>query len=293
MTDLHHNYEVAKLTRYHMFTDIIHDLFSTRLSVVIPRQMIRLPLLFGRSGGGRIGRRSIIETQELRGRVSGALKLILPFHHDVPGALSSEQKAWCGEHLSRSRAGVSPSGSIGARLFGRETIWDGRDAIHRYAWAAQRGARRWPTRHRLRGAARHLRSEMVMKPVLPFFIASLLVSVSGAEAFGPPGTSVAINITTTTQLVSPSGSTQIFVTAWDVLANLTGSLSLVYGTTIRTPCDTGTVALTGNYHLVAQSGLSRDGGIQPLYVVPAGNALCAVTSAGAVSFAGSLSYTQY
>jgi hypothetical protein len=293
MTDLHHNDEVAKRTQYHMFTALIHGLFSTRLSVVIPCQIIKLRLLFGQSGGGRIGRRSRAETPDLTGRVSAALKMILRFHHDAPGALSGEQKAWCGEHLSRSTAGVSPSGSIGARLFGRETIWDVRDAIHRYAYAAHRGARRWPNHHRLRGAARHLRSGMVMKPVLPFFIASSLVSVSGAEAFGPPGTSVAINIMATTQLVSPSGSTQIYVTAWDVLANLTGSISLVYGTTSRTPCDTGTVALTGNYYLVAQSGLSRDGGIQPLYVVPAGNALCAVTSAGSVSFAGSLSYTQY
>jgi hypothetical protein len=133
-----------------------------------------------------------------------------------------------------------------------------------------------------------------MKQTLPIFIAALLLSVSGAEAFGPSGTSVAINITTTpTQLVSPSGSTQIYVTAWDVLANTGGNFSLVYGTTVRTPCDTGTVALTGTYNLMAQGGLSRDGGIQPLYVIPAGNTLCAVTSGGSVSFAGSLSYTQY
>lgn len=133
-----------------------------------------------------------------------------------------------------------------------------------------------------------------MKRVLTIFVAALLFSTQGVRAFGPSGSSVAINITTApTQLVLPVGSTQIYVTAWDVLANTAGTFSLVYGTTTKTPCDTGTVALTGTYNLAAQSGLSRDGGIQPLYVVPSGNALCAMTSGTSVSFAGSLSYTQY
>jgi hypothetical protein len=137
-----------------------------------------------------------------------------------------------------------------------------------------------------------------MKQVLPIFIASLLVSIPEAKAFGPSGTSVAISITTSaTQLVPPSGSTQIYVTAWDVRANTAGNFSLVYGTTTSTPCDTGTVAITGTYNFGAQSSLSRDGGVQPLYVIPPGNALCAVTSgaptSASVSMAGSLSYTQY
>lgn len=137
-----------------------------------------------------------------------------------------------------------------------------------------------------------------MKQVLPLFIGSSLGLVSGAEAFGPSGTSVAISISTaSTQLVPPSGSTQIYVTAWDLRANTAGNFSLVYGRTTSTPCDTGTVALTGTYNFGSQSGLSREGGVQPLFVIPPGNALCAVTSgapAGAnVSFAGSLSYTQF
>ncbi|MGC2783859.1 MAG: hypothetical protein WA397_08515 [Roseiarcus sp.] len=137
-----------------------------------------------------------------------------------------------------------------------------------------------------------------MKLVLPIFIASLIVSTLGVRAFGPSGTSVAISITTnSTQLVAPSASTQIYVTAWDVRANTAGNFSLVYGTTTSTPCDTGTVALTGTYNFASQSSLSRDGGVQPLYVIPSGNALCAVTSgapaSASVSMAGSLSYTQY
>jgi hypothetical protein len=132
-----------------------------------------------------------------------------------------------------------------------------------------------------------------MKQILPIFVASLLILIPGARAFGPSGTSVPINITTSSsQLVLPSGSTQIYVTAWDVLANTAGSFSLVYGTTTRGPCDTGTTPITGTYNFAAQSGLSRDGGAQPLYVIPPGNSLCAVTS-GAATFAGSLSYTQF
>jgi hypothetical protein len=137
-----------------------------------------------------------------------------------------------------------------------------------------------------------------MKQVLPIIIASMLISIPGARAFGPSGKSVAISITTTaTLLVPPSGSTQIYVTALDLRANMAGNFSLVYGSTTSTPCDTGTLAITGTYNFEAQSDLSRNGGAQPLYVIPPGNALCAMTSgapAGAtVSMAGSLSYTQF
>jgi hypothetical protein len=137
-----------------------------------------------------------------------------------------------------------------------------------------------------------------MKQVLPILIASMLISIQGARAFGPTGSSVAISITNSaTQLVLPLGSTKIYVTAWDIRANTAGNFSLVYGITAATPCDTGTVVITGTYNFAAQSGLSRDGGVQPLYVIPSGNALCAWTSGAPVgaslSMAGSLSYTQY
>jgi hypothetical protein len=137
-----------------------------------------------------------------------------------------------------------------------------------------------------------------MRQVLAILIASMFISIPGARAFGPSGKSVPISITTTpTLLVSPSGSTQIYVTAWDLRANTAGNFSLVYGSTTSTPCDTGTIAITGTYNFEAQSDLSRNGGAQPLYVIPPGNALCAMTSgapAGAtVSMAGSLSYTQF
>lgn len=133
----------------------------------------------------------------------------------------------------------------------------------------------------------------------PFFIALSLISWPGAWpaawALGPTGQSVAINIagSTTTQLVAPAGATQIYVTGWDVLANTASSFSLEYGKSVTTPCDTGATAVTGVYNFAAQSGISRSGGDQPLYVIPQGNALCAVTSGPSVSVAGSLSYTQF
>jgi hypothetical protein len=128
-------------------------------------------------------------------------------------------------------------------------------------------------------------------------VALSLISIHPASAqLVPTERSVAINIraaaTTTMQLVASSGSTQIYVTSWDVLANSAGEFTLEYGTKTTNPCDTGTTALTGAYSFAAQSGISRSGGAQPLYIIPQGNALCVASSGATASFAGSLSYTQ-
>lgn len=111
-------------------------------------------------------------------------------------------------------------------------------------------------------------------------------SVSNANA------SVAINVSTatTTQLVALSGTTKIYVTAWDVIAAGTGNVTLEYGT--GTACATGTTVLTGAYNLVAQAGISKGDGSAPVLVVPSGNALCILTSA-AVQMSGSLTYQQF
>ncbi len=135
-----------------------------------------------------------------------------------------------------------------------------------------------------------------MSRVPALLMALLIIPISAnSQQLGPPGQSVAINITkaATTQLVASSGTTQIYVTAWDVIANTASAITLEYGTKATNPCDTGTTALTGAYSFSAQSGISRSGGPQPLYIIPPGNALCAVTSGASVSFAGSLSYTQF
>lgn len=104
--------------------------------------------------------------------------------------------------------------------------------------------------------------------------------------------SVPINISTATdtQLIALSGSKKIYVSAWDVIAAGTGNIQLEYGT--GSNCGTGTTALTGNYNLTAQAGISKGNGLGVILVVPAGNALCVKTSA-AVGMAGSLSATQF
>jgi hypothetical protein len=106
------------------------------------------------------------------------------------------------------------------------------------------------------------------------------------------GASVPINISspTTTQLVAAATGKVIYVTAWDVIAAGSGSITLEYGT--GSNCGTGTTALTGAYNLTAQFGIAKGNGLGPVLVVPAGNALCALTSAAA-QMSGSVSYTQF
>lgn len=101
---------------------------------------------------------------------------------------------------------------------------------------------------------------------------------------------IAISTATTTQLVALSGSTKIYVDSLSVVAAGTGNIQFEYGT--GTNCATGTTVLTGNYNLTAQTGLAMGAGIGPVLVVPAGNALCALTSAG-VGMAGAVSYAQF
>ena len=106
------------------------------------------------------------------------------------------------------------------------------------------------------------------------------------------GASVPINISTatTTQLVALSSGKSIYITAWDVIAAGTGNFTLEYGT--GSLCATGTTALTGAYSFTAQVGIAKGVGLGPVLTVPAGNALCAVTST-AVQMSGSVSYTQF
>jgi hypothetical protein len=106
------------------------------------------------------------------------------------------------------------------------------------------------------------------------------------------GASVAINISTIgpTQLVPAVSGKTIYVTEWNALAAGTTNMTFEYGT--GSNCGTGTQALTGAYAFTAQTGAAPGGGLGPILVVPAGNALCALNSA-AVQLSGSLSYTQF
>lgn len=104
--------------------------------------------------------------------------------------------------------------------------------------------------------------------------------------------SVLINVSTatTTQLVPISGTATIYVTAFDLVGGGAGNATLVYGT--GSNCGTGTTSLTGPYALVAQTVITKGSGLGPIFVVPAGNALCLTTSA-AVQMSGSVSYSQF
>jgi hypothetical protein len=101
-----------------------------------------------------------------------------------------------------------------------------------------------------------------------------------------------ISTATTTQLVAGLSGQKIYVTAWDVVAGGNGTIALEYGTQTVSPCDTGATPLTGPYPLVAQAGLSKNGGISPVFVLPVGAQLCAQTST-TVQMSGSVTYTRF
>jgi hypothetical protein len=101
---------------------------------------------------------------------------------------------------------------------------------------------------------------------------------------------ISVSTATTTQLVALSSGKKIYVTSLDVIAAGTGNITFEYGT--GTACATGTTVLTGAYNLTAQTGLAKGNGLGPILVIPASNALCALTSA-AVQMSGSLAYTQF
>jgi len=101
---------------------------------------------------------------------------------------------------------------------------------------------------------------------------------------------ISVSTATTTQLVALSSGKAIYVTAWDIVVAAADNVTLEYGT--GTNCGTGTTALTGAYNFAANGGLAKGSGLGVLFKVPAGNALCIVTSA-AVQASGSVSYAQF
>lgn len=107
----------------------------------------------------------------------------------------------------------------------------------------------------------------------------------------PSTAPIDISTATTTLLVSGTVGKSTLVTAWDVVAGGTGNFTLEVGATTTTPCDTGTTKKTGPYPLAAQAGLAKGNGEGVVIAVPAGDDLCAVTSA-AVQYSGSVTYTQ-
>ena len=125
---------------------------------------------------------------------------------------------------------------------------------------------------------------------------TVAASTNGAVSLVQGAASVAISATTsgTVQLVALSSGKAIYVTHVHVIAAASAGFALVYGT--GTNCGTGTTYLDGasgnTMAFTANSGYSAGVGLGPVYVVPSGNALCAVFSTTA-NYAGSLTYSQF
>lgn len=119
---------------------------------------------------------------------------------------------------------------------------------------------------------------------------------NGAVSLVQGASTVAISATAsgTVQLVALASGKSIYVTHIHVIAAASAGFALVYGT--GTNCGTGMTYLDGaggnTMAFSANSGLAAGIGLGPVYVIPAGNALCAVFSSAA-NYAGSLTYSQF
>lgn len=172
------------------------------------------------------------------------------------------------------------SGTVAATQSGTWTVQPGNTA-NTTAWKVDGSAVTQPVSGSATGSA---------VPAGAFFMGAR----SGANLVGViQGSATAkidVSTATTTEIVALSGSTKIYVTSLSLIAGGTGNIKFVYGTGVA--CATGTTDLTANYPLVAQSGLALGGGLGPVLVVPASQALCVTTSAG-VQMSGHLTYTQF
>lgn len=101
---------------------------------------------------------------------------------------------------------------------------------------------------------------------------------------------VNISTATTTQIVGLVSGKKIYVLNYALIAGAADNVTFEYGT--GTNCATGTTALSGALPIAANGGATDGGGLGPILIVPAGNALCILTSA-AVQLSGHLAYTQF
>ncbi|KUR79448.1 hypothetical protein [Novosphingobium sp. FSW06-99] len=125
---------------------------------------------------------------------------------------------------------------------------------------------------------------------------TVATGTNGAVSLIQGASTVAISATTsgTVQLVALASGKSIYVTHVHVITATSAGFALVYGT--GTNCGSGTTYLDGangnTMAFTANSGYSAGVGLGPVYVVPSGNALCAVFSTAA-NYAGSLTYSQF
>lgn len=93
----------------------------------------------------------------------------------------------------------------------------------------------------------------------------------------------------TNEIVALNGSDLIYVCSYKWVTTAANSLNWTRGT--GTDCATGTTAIEGAQPYAANGGVAESGGGHPLFVVPAGNALCLVSSA-ATAHGGRVSYVR-
>jgi hypothetical protein len=105
-----------------------------------------------------------------------------------------------------------------------------------------------------------------------------------------PKVSVPLALTASSQLVTASGSTSIYVCGFAAtVAGTSPTLQFKYGT--GTTCGTGTVNLTGAFAPTAGIELATHGAFTQ-FSVPSGNNLCAIVGGTSPSIQGYLTYVQ-
>ena len=89
------------------------------------------------------------------------------------------------------------------------------------------------------------------------------------------------NTSGSTLLDTASSTQRIYVCGWNIFADGTVNVKLVYGTQVTNPCDTGTTSVTPTWQFTAQTQnvdhLPVYTGVTP---VPSSNQLCINLSAG-------------
>jgi hypothetical protein len=98
------------------------------------------------------------------------------------------------------------------------------------------------------------------------------------------------SVSTALQIVALSGSTKIYVTSFSIVASVAENVKFVTGT--GSNCATGQTDMTSNMAFSANGGIARGGGMGPVLVVPAGQALCVLASTTGPT-AVDVSYAQF
>lgn len=191
---------------------------------------------------------------------------------------------------------VTGFGGGGGGSTGAVTVANGADAVE--GTQTDAAACTGGVTHTVNGCLPQLDADIAAGVATPASAVPAKGNITGGQAganysnFPLSQATLPINISTatTTQLLALSGGKAIYVTVYSVVAGGTGNITFEYGT--GSTCSVGTTTLTGAIPLVAQSGIAQGNGDGAVFVIPAGNAFCALTSQ-AVQMSGSFSYSQF